>query len=198
MKTSRKCSIAPPLVRSERPYSLQEVTQNVRLRERVRSIDLNTITFDTGQWLVPPDQVAQLEDLARALKAVIDRNPNEVYLIEGHTDAVGSSVDNLSLSDRRAEEVAAILTQNFEIPAENLVTQGYGEDYLKVNTLAANPENRRVTIRNITQLLSAQNQPQISLSNGSRIPATRPAGFRPAGFFIGLYTGATIGLSLRW
>ena len=152
--------VAPPLVQSERPYSLQEVTQNVRLRERVRSIDLNTITFDTGQWVVPPDQITQLDDLARALKTVIDRNPNEVYLIEGHTDAVGSSVDNLSLSDRRAEEVAAILTENFEIPAENLVTQGYGEDYLKVNTLAANPENRRVTIRNITQLLSAQNQPQ--------------------------------------
>jgi outer membrane protein OmpA-like peptidoglycan-associated protein len=151
---------APPLVRSERPYSLQEVTQNVRLRERVRSIDLNTITFDTGQWIVPPDQVAQLEDLARALKAVIDRNPDEVYLIEGHTDAVGSSIDNLSLSDRRAEEVAAILTENFQIPAENLVTQGYGEDYLKVNTLAANPDNRRVTVRNITQLLNAQNQPQ--------------------------------------
>jgi len=152
--------VAPPLVQSERPYSLQEVTQNVRLRERVRSIDLNTITFDTGQWVVPPDQITQLDDLARALKTVIDRNPNEVYLIEGHTDAVGSSVDNLSLSDRRAEEVAAILTSNFEIPAENLVTQGYGEDYLKVNTLGANPENRRVTIRNITQLLSAQNQPQ--------------------------------------
>jgi outer membrane protein OmpA-like peptidoglycan-associated protein len=147
---------APPLVRSERSYSLQEVTQNVRLRERVRSIDLNSITFPTGEWTVPPDQVAQLEDLARALKTVIERDPTQVYLIEGHTDAVGSQIDNLSLSDRRAEEVAAILTENFQIPPENLVTQGYGEDYLKVNTLSANEENRRVTIRNITQLLSTQ------------------------------------------
>jgi outer membrane protein OmpA-like peptidoglycan-associated protein len=147
---------APPLVESERPYSLQEVTQNVRLRERVRSVDLNSITFPTGEWTVPDDQIAQLEDLARAMKAVIDRDPTEVYLIEGHTDAVGSQVDNLSLSDRRAEEVAAILTEHFEIPAENLVTQGYGEDYLKVNTLAANEENRRVTVRNITPLLNTQ------------------------------------------
>jgi outer membrane protein OmpA-like peptidoglycan-associated protein len=79
-----------------------------------------------------------------------------VYLVEGHTDAVGSQIDNLSLSDRRAEEVAAILTEHYQIPAENLVTQGYGEDYLKVNTIAANEENRRVTIRNITQLLGTQ------------------------------------------
>jgi outer membrane protein OmpA-like peptidoglycan-associated protein len=147
---------APPLVRSERPYSLQEVTQNVRLRERVRSIDLNSLNFPTGEWTVPPDQIGKLDDLARALKAVIGRDPSQVYLVEGHTDAVGSQIDNLSLSDRRAEEVAAILTEHYQIPAENLVTQGYGEDYLKVNTLSANAENRRVTIRNITQLLGTQ------------------------------------------
>lgn len=147
---------APPLVETERPYSLQEVTQNVRLRERVRSIDLNSLNFPTGEWTVPDDQIPKLEDLANAMKAVIDRDPTQVYLVEGHTDAIGSQVDNLSLSDRRAEEVAAILTEHYEIPAENIVTQGYGEDYLKVNTLAANEENRRVTIRNITSLLNAQ------------------------------------------
>jgi outer membrane protein OmpA-like peptidoglycan-associated protein len=128
----------------------------VRLRERVRSIDLNTINFATGEWRVADDQVAKLEELARAMKAVIDDDPTQVYLIEGHTDAVGSALDNLSLSDRRAEEVAAILTEHYEIPPENLVTQGYGEDYLKVNTEAANAENRRVTIRNITDLLQAE------------------------------------------
>ena len=44
-------------------------------------------------------------------------------LIEGHTDAVGSDEDNLSLSDRRAEAVAEILTREFQVPAENLSTQ---------------------------------------------------------------------------
>jgi outer membrane protein OmpA-like peptidoglycan-associated protein len=147
---------APPLIATERPYSLQEVTQNVRLRERVRSVDLNTVTFATAEWKVSDDQVPLLEDIARAMLAVIEQNPNAVYLIEGHTDAVGSSIDNLSLSDRRAEEVAAILTEHYQIPAENLVTQGYGEDYLRVNTEAANERNRRVTIRNITELLNVQ------------------------------------------
>ncbi len=75
-------------------------------------------------------------------------------MIEGHTDAVGSDVDNLSLSDRRAEAVANILTENFQIPPENLVTQGYGKQYLKVATDGPSRENRRVTIRRITPLLT--------------------------------------------
>jgi len=75
-------------------------------------------------------------------------------LIEGHTDAVGSDVDNLSLSDRRAESVALVLTQNFQVPPENLTTQGYGAHELKVQTMEPSRENRRVTIRRITPLLT--------------------------------------------
>ena len=64
---------------------------------------------------------------------------------------------------RRAESVAIILTQYLGIPPENLVTQGYGEEYLKVPTQGAELLNRRVTIRNITELLNVQQseaQPQ--------------------------------------
>ena len=77
--------------------------------------------------------------------------------MEGHTDAVGTDDDNLSLSDRRAETVAITLTQRFGVPAENLTTQGYGEQYLKVPTQAAERQNRRVTLRRITPLLTGQN-----------------------------------------
>ena len=34
------------------------------------------------------------------MKRLIDENPSEVFLIEGHTDAVGSNESNLELSDR--------------------------------------------------------------------------------------------------
>ncbi|UCF55302.1 MAG: OmpA family protein, partial [Bradyrhizobium sp.] len=43
---------------------------------------------------------------------------------EGHTDATGNDVDNLSLSDRRAQSAAELLTQQFGVPAENLTSQG--------------------------------------------------------------------------
>jgi OOP family OmpA-OmpF porin len=78
-----------------------------------------------------------------------------VFMLEGHTDAVGNPEDNLSLSDRRAEAVAESLTSNFNIPPENLVTQGYGEQHLRVQTEGPSRENRRVMVRNITGLMAA-------------------------------------------
>jgi outer membrane protein OmpA-like peptidoglycan-associated protein len=95
-----------------------------------------------------------MSGVAQAILAALRQNPNEVFLVEGHTDAVGADVDNLTLSDRRAETVATILTERFNVPAENLTTQGYGEQYLKVATEAAEQENRRATIRRITPLLT--------------------------------------------
>jgi len=67
---------------------------------------------------------------------------------------VGSELDNLSLSDRRAESVAEILTETFGVPPENLVTQGYGEQFLKIPTQAAERANRRVAVRRITPLMA--------------------------------------------
>ena len=145
---------APPEVPPERAYSLDEIRDNVELRDRVRSVDVNTINFATGSWEVSPDQIPQLQALADAMLKVIQENPSTVFMIEGHTDAVGSAEDNASLSDRRAELVAEILTSNFNVPPENLVTQGYGEQYLRVQTDGPSRENRRVQVRNITGLMA--------------------------------------------
>ncbi len=49
---------------------------------------------------------------------------------------------------------------NFDIPPENLVTQGYGEEDLKIPTEAPERENRRVTLRRITPLVNAAETPQ--------------------------------------
>src|SRR5215813_3466056 len=145
---------APPLVDIERPYTLDEIRYNVELRDRMRRIDINAITFDSGSWEIAPDQFDRLAAIAEAMQRVLTRRPNEVFLIEGHTDAVGADLDNLTLSDRRAETVAVILTEKFQIPPENLVTQGYGEQYLKVQTQEANRINRRVAVRRIGPLLA--------------------------------------------
>jgi len=144
---------APPLVAIERPYSLDEVRFNVALRDRMRRIDIDSITFDTGSWEVTPEQQPRLQVVAEAVQRVLSQSPNEVFMVEGHTDAVGNDVDNLSLSDRRAESVAVILSNAYQIPPENLVTQGYGEQFLKIPTDGPARENRRVTVRRITPLL---------------------------------------------
>jgi outer membrane protein OmpA-like peptidoglycan-associated protein len=144
---------APPVERVERSYTLNEVRRSPAVRERVRRVDVDTITFDFGSWELSEEQGRALTGVGQALQRAIERNPAEVFLIEGHTDAVGSDVDNLTLSDRRAETVASVLTQMFGVPAENLTTQGYGEQYLKVSTQGPERANRRVTIRRITPLL---------------------------------------------
>jgi outer membrane protein OmpA-like peptidoglycan-associated protein len=145
---------APPVDRVERRYSLDEIRYSPSVRQLMPSIDLNTINFDTGSWEIPPDQAAKLQVIADGLNRAIQRNPREVFLIEGHTDAVGNDTDNLSLSDRRAESAATLLTQQFGVPAENLTSQGYGAQYLKEQTQGPSRINRRVTVRRITPLLN--------------------------------------------
>ncbi|MGB6119055.1 MAG: OmpA family protein, partial [Mesorhizobium sp.] len=144
----------PPVEQVERYYSIDEVKHSARVRDSVRRVDLDTITFDFGSADIKEDAVQRLDSVARAMERMLEKNPAETFLIEGHTDAVGSDLANLALSDRRAEAVAAALTDVFEIPPENLTTQGYGEQYLKVKTEAPEQANRRVAIRRITPLVA--------------------------------------------
>ena len=145
---------AEPIERLDRAYSLEEIRENYALRQRLRRIDLDTINFEFGSWSVPEVEYPKLERIAEVMQRLLDRNPDEVFLIAAYTDAVGSDVDNLSLSDRRAESVAEILSVNFRVPPENLVTQGYGAQFLKIDTPAPEPRNRRVEIQRITPLMA--------------------------------------------
>jgi len=143
----------PPVERVERVYTIEEVKHSARLRDKVRRIDLDTITFATGSAEVPMSQARTLRKVADAMLKVLDKDPGETFLIEGHTDAVGSDKSNLVLSDERADSVANLLTEVYGIPPENLQTQGYGERFLKVRTQSAEQQNRRVTVRRVTTLV---------------------------------------------
>ena len=67
---------APPLMAIERPYTLDEIRYNVELRDRMRRIDINTITFDTGSWTVTPDQYDRLAGMADAIQRLLRRRPD--------------------------------------------------------------------------------------------------------------------------
>ncbi|MFD1326896.1 OmpA family protein [Mycoplana ramosa] len=144
---------APPVEAVERVYTLDEVKYSARIRDKVRRIDLDTITFATGSAEISMEQASTLRRVADAINDLLDENPGETFLIEGHTDAVGSDESNLILSDERAESVANLLTDVYDIPPENLSTQGYGERYLKIMTDGPEQLNRRVTIRRVTPLV---------------------------------------------
>jgi outer membrane protein OmpA-like peptidoglycan-associated protein len=148
---------AAPIAPLPQRYTLDQVRNSPQVRARMPSIDVNSIAFPSGSWDVSPEQAGRLGVIAEGIRRALAADATELYLIEGHTDRVGSDVDNLSLSDRRAQAVAALLTRQFGIPPENLTSQGYGEQYPKVDTQDASAINRRVTVRRITPLVGQQN-----------------------------------------
>ena len=134
-------------------FSLRQVREIREVRALAPRIDVAPITFASGSSAIAVSEAEKLAALGRLILNLIDERPNEVFLIEGHTDAVGSASSNLALSDRRAESVALALTEYFDVPPENLVVQGYGEGDLLVPVATAEPANRRVAVRVITPLL---------------------------------------------
>ncbi|AOZ68650.1 hypothetical protein LPB142_04405 [Rhodobacter xanthinilyticus] len=138
---------------ADRRFTLAQVRQIAQVRALAPAVAVENVTFATGSAAIAPEQARRLAALGDTIRAEIARNPREIFLIEGHTDAVGDAAYNLALSDRRAESLALALSEYFAVPAENLVVQGYGEQFLKVDTQGASEANRRVSVRRITDLL---------------------------------------------
>ena len=136
-----------------RSFSLAQVRDIRQLRGLAPELTTDPITFASASSAISPEQAGRLARLAELMRSMIADNPREVFLIEGHTDAVGGAAYNLALSDRRAESVALALSGIFGVPPENMVVQGYGESDLKVATTADEPQNRRVALRRITWLV---------------------------------------------
>ena len=136
-----------------RSFSLRQVRNIPQVRHLAAMIEVKNITFASGSSALSLTEIDALADLGAFMQELLAENPAEVFLIEGHTDAVGSAALNLALSDRRAETVALALTQYFNIPAENMVVQGYGETELLIDTQANEQRNRRAAVRIISPLL---------------------------------------------
>jgi outer membrane protein OmpA-like peptidoglycan-associated protein len=136
-----------------RKFSLRQIREIAEVRALAAVIDVEAVTFASGSAAIAADEASNLADLGRVMQELLDENPDEMFLIEGHTDATGKAALNLALSDRRAESVALALTEYFDIPPENMVVQGYGETELLIDTQASEPENRRVEVRVITPLM---------------------------------------------
>ena len=136
-----------------RSFSLRQVREIPQVRHLAAMIDVDKITFASGSSALSTSEINALSDLGTVMRDILDLNRGELFLIEGHTDAVGKAAMNLALSDRRAETVALALTEYFDIPPENMVVQGYGETELLIDTQANEKRNRRVAVRLITPLL---------------------------------------------
>ncbi|WP_166461831.1 OmpA family protein [Paracoccus alkanivorans] len=137
----------------DRRFTLGQIRNIAEVRALVAPVNIDAITFETGSAAIKSDQAKQLSALGNVIQGAISENPREIFLIEGHTDTVGDAAMNLALSDRRAESVALALSEYFDVPPENLVVQGYGEQFLQVRAEGDIRENRRASVRRITDLL---------------------------------------------
>ena len=149
--------VSPPLVKVKPRYRIEDFAEQPRLRYSVPGIEVDTIRFGFGEGFLSTEEVPKLDRIGAIVERIVAGNPTEVFLIEGHTDAVGGSEANLALSTERADAVRQALLEYFEIGEDNLSTVGRGEAYLKIPTQEAEAENRRVTLRRITPLLANRN-----------------------------------------
>lgn len=151
----RAALIAEQRASDGRSFSLRQIREVDQVRALAPPIELDAARFASGSAAIEPEQARNLVSVGNTLRELIADDPRTVFLIEGHTDAVGDATYNLALSDRRAETIALALTEYFDVPPENMITQGYGESALKVQTELAEQANRRAVVRNITGLLRA-------------------------------------------
>jgi outer membrane protein OmpA-like peptidoglycan-associated protein len=145
---------AAPLVETERRYRFEDFRDQPRLRYAVPGIEVDTVRFGFGEGFLREEEIPKLDRIGATIERIVAGNPDEVFMIEGHTDAVGTEAANMKLSEERAEAVKQALLEYFNIGEENLVTVGRGELYPKIPTQAAEAENRRVSVRRITPLLA--------------------------------------------
>ncbi|HEY7862007.1 MAG TPA: OmpA family protein [Thermoanaerobaculia bacterium] len=102
-----------------------------------------SVYFDVNRSEIKPDMRARLQEIGTLLA----KNAQPKILVEGHTDADGSSEYNLQLSRLRAESVRSVLV-GAGVSPERIETTGYGETQPRASnaTSSGKAQNRRVEI----------------------------------------------------
>ncbi|MCA0432632.1 MAG: OmpA family protein [Proteobacteria bacterium] len=142
--------IAAPAKKPRQRIRIEDIERQPEVRAAMPRIDIDTIRFGFNEAFVREEEIDNLDRVASIMERILQRNPREIFLIEGHTDAVGSDAYNLQLSKARAEAVKKALTSYFVIPPRNLQTVGLGERYLRIPTQEPEAENRRVSVSRAT------------------------------------------------
>lgn len=150
----RQLSVAPrKRLSAKERVTIREFKRRPELRRMAPSIDIQSINFAFGSANIANSQYDKIENIADAMERILRRDSRAAFLIEGHTDAVGSSDSNQVLSEDRAASLKGVLVREFGIPRRALETVGYGEEYLLVPTENENWRNRRVTLRRMDAFL---------------------------------------------
>lgn len=107
----------------------------------VGDVDIE-VRFGFDSAAVPADQRFDVQSLG----AFMQRFPESTVAIEGHASNIGNPDYNMKLSQRRADAVAKMLKQDFNIAASRISSIGYGVTKPRVEgtTRAAHRANQRI------------------------------------------------------
>lgn len=136
----------------------QRKTRGIRLRDDAVAetqpsaasepayVDLPMITFEYNSAALTPAARQVLDQLAIALQS--EQLGGSRFLLEGHTDAVGSASYNMELSEQRAQAVREYLAAK-QVGVARLEAVGKGENDLLEATDGPSQANRRVRVVNL-------------------------------------------------
>ena len=119
--------------------------QNVQVNEKEQTINAALqILFKVNSDVIDSGEARKLDDLA----AVFAKYPENILVIEGHTDSDGSEEYNQKLSEKRAKSVENFL-RGKNINIASLSSVGYGESrpVASNDTSAGKSANRRVELK---------------------------------------------------
>ncbi len=115
-----------------------------RLENESLKIDISSeVSFDFGSAGLKSAFMPTLQKVS----AILQRYPNTIIHVVGHTDSIGSEGYNMDLSYRRAQSVVDYFNSD-GVPASRLITEGRGEAEPRESneTEAGRQLNRRVEI----------------------------------------------------
>ena len=107
---------------------------------------MQTIQFEFGSAKLRPESIETLHNLGNALNHGL--SDQKLFVIEGHTDAVGSRPYNLELSRKRAEAVKDFLVNTMGVAPSRLEAVGKGSAEPANSRDPNAAENRRVVVIN--------------------------------------------------
>jgi outer membrane protein OmpA-like peptidoglycan-associated protein len=139
--------------RKTRSLSSGERQEMAEIAATKPKIDLE-IRFEYNSAEISKSSEAAVDELGKALSDPSLKG--STFMVAGHTDGVGGEGYNQELSERRADTIKKVLTEEFGITGSDLVTVGYGKSRPKDMNAPMDPSNRRVQVVNMDTKTAAK------------------------------------------
>jgi len=126
------------------PDSTYHIDIPLQPLEANATVILKNIFFDVNKFELKPESQVELDNVVKLMKD----NPTVKIQINGHTDNVGKSAENITLSNNRAKAVVEYITGK-GIDAKRLSYQGFGDKLPLADnkTEQGRAQNRRTELK---------------------------------------------------